>query len=439
LAQTYPDKEIIVVNDGSTDDPLGILSEYSVRVIHQKNAGVSAARNAGVKASRGDYAIILDGDDYLDPQYIEKTLPLMEDGVAAVCTDIQYFGDSKALQKTIIPTVKEWKKGNTVACTALFRRQPLLDIRYNTSLFAYEDWNLWLDLVERGWDIAVLNEPLFHYRVKNKVSDSFALQGRMKHEELVQAIRQLHPKLYNEKQVTNIVVLSKFPDIFAKCRESIEKFAPNANKILVRDGDDIIPPAGWTTVEGIKPFCYSRNANLGIQACKNSGDILLCNDDVTFIHDGTLEALQAYMDSNPKVGVLSPKVIGGVANRLQNSLVPEDGLSKYYLAFVCVLLRRSAINKVGLLDERFTTYGGDDVDYCRQMFKAGYQFAVTKTATIRHGHGAYSASSSYQREFGDRQAAMQEESAKVYQDKWGDLLFEWGNPTIRPYGRPPVR
>lgn len=74
INQTYKDFEVIIVNDGSTDNGVEIIKQYftdtRIRIINQKNAGVSAARNKGVDESNGDWIAFLDGDDEWHPEYL---------------------------------------------------------------------------------------------------------------------------------------------------------------------------------------------------------------------------------------------------------------------------------------------------------------------------------------------------------------------------------
>lgn len=85
LNSTYQDLEVILVDDGSPDGCGAICDRYAakdsrVRVIHQPNQGVSAARNAGLDAAKGEYIMMLDGDDLIHPQSLERNLKALESG-----------------------------------------------------------------------------------------------------------------------------------------------------------------------------------------------------------------------------------------------------------------------------------------------------------------------------------------------------------------------
>lgn len=107
LAQTYQDFEVVVVDDGSTDEGAAIVERYAdprMRLIHQANAGVSAARNKGIAESKGEYVAFLDADDEWSPEYLKVQSQLTE--MYPLCdvfaTNYQFRGPSGNMVPTIL-------------------------------------------------------------------------------------------------------------------------------------------------------------------------------------------------------------------------------------------------------------------------------------------------------------------------------------------------
>ena len=84
LAQTYPDYEAVIVNDGSTDDTEQVIASYRASLgdrlvyVKQANGGLANARNAGLRVARGRYIALLDSDDLWAPEFLAKMLALLE-------------------------------------------------------------------------------------------------------------------------------------------------------------------------------------------------------------------------------------------------------------------------------------------------------------------------------------------------------------------------
>lgn len=99
LAQTYPDWELILVDDGSKDGSADIIDGYAasdtrIKAIHQENAGPGMARNRGIEDASGDYITFLDSDDYLSDDFYEQMRPLMEQAADCIIFDYQFVSDS---------------------------------------------------------------------------------------------------------------------------------------------------------------------------------------------------------------------------------------------------------------------------------------------------------------------------------------------------------
>ena len=79
LEQTYKNIEIIVVNDGSDDNTLEMAKQYNIIVLDKENGGVSSARNSGLNKATGDYICFVDADDYVEKNYIESVVNILNE------------------------------------------------------------------------------------------------------------------------------------------------------------------------------------------------------------------------------------------------------------------------------------------------------------------------------------------------------------------------
>jgi glycosyltransferase involved in cell wall biosynthesis len=180
LAQTYPAIEIIVVDDGSTDDTKKVMKQYVGRVtyIRQDNQGLAAARNTGIRASSGQYINVLDDDDFFMPTKIERQVQVLDTqpDTALVNCGHYYVNEKGALLYKVIPspgtdTLKELVCGCFIVAHApLIRRQCLDEIGLfdqNLPWFGKycEDWDLWLRMARSGYRFVHIQEPLCAYRI----------------------------------------------------------------------------------------------------------------------------------------------------------------------------------------------------------------------------------------------------------------------------------
>lgn len=197
LAQTVP-CEVIVVDDGSTDNTRAILMEYEdkVKVIHQVNKGLASARNTAIMNATGDYFLPLDSDDLLEPTCAERILKVAEDTNAdVIAPSFQTFGEQSQLMLLIMrPTVQDFKAGNRLGYCSAIKMSVLKEVGgYSPRMtWGYEDLALWYDLLKRQKFIVTIPEPLWKYRVR---SGSMVTVAQQHHAELMAQIAKDNPGL----------------------------------------------------------------------------------------------------------------------------------------------------------------------------------------------------------------------------------------------------
>jgi hypothetical protein len=199
------DVEVVVVNDGSTDpDTVGVLHELAARgiaVVHQDNAGLSAARMAGVRATRAPYLYNLDADDLAAPEALAGMADLLDahPDVAVCFGDYLEFGDSELI-RAVPDTIDPYRIAytNEYPVTALFRRSALQSAGGWQHLGAgYEDWRLWMTFAERGLRGVHAGAGILTFR-KRVHGGRMLTAAKAEHRALYQALRREHPGLFGQ-------------------------------------------------------------------------------------------------------------------------------------------------------------------------------------------------------------------------------------------------
>lgn len=200
LDQTVKAHEIIVIDDGSTDNSLAIARSYEsegIKVISQVNKGLSSARNTGIMNATGDYILPLDADDMLLENAIEKITKVAKKTNADIISP--YFKCFGLAQDEIIlmenPTIEDFKTANRIGYCSCIRRSVLLEVGgYNPKMvLGFEDYDLWFDLLKRGKKLVTIPEVLWLYRIKE---DSMYKNAQKHEKELLAQIKINHPEIY---------------------------------------------------------------------------------------------------------------------------------------------------------------------------------------------------------------------------------------------------
>lgn len=175
ITQTYQDFEIIIVNDGSTDEfTNNLLSNYSkpkTRVLTTENQGLPSARNNGILVSTGEYVCCLDADDKYHPEFLEKTVKVLNDDAIKkfgfVTTWMELFGEKSGILEASDYKPYVLSFANVVHVASLYRKECWTKKGgYSTNLLGYQDWDFWIYLIADGYQWHCIHLPLFCYRVR---------------------------------------------------------------------------------------------------------------------------------------------------------------------------------------------------------------------------------------------------------------------------------
>ncbi|MBU1863052.1 MAG: glycosyltransferase, partial [Candidatus Omnitrophica bacterium] len=216
FSQTFKNFEVIVVDDGSTDNTGEVVKLYNreVKYIYKKNGGSATARNVGIKAARGEYVAFLDADDLWIENKLEEQLKVLENNTDLVWTytNVVMFGEEN---KNILyrpRTARKFLNGDILqhllledfipSPTPILKRSVFDEIGYfDETLMRSEDWDLWIRIAEKH-PVYYTKYPLAMYRShpfnKSSISDlQVTLKNRVRIIE--NAVKRAPERLLNLK------------------------------------------------------------------------------------------------------------------------------------------------------------------------------------------------------------------------------------------------
>lgn len=216
-----------------------------------------------------------------------------------------------------------------------------------------------------------------------------------------------------------VIIPSADTSNLERCVAAVRRHEPQIPITVVSDGLKFEAVRGLAdqVIEGVKPFVYARNINLGIRAARLQYEpdaYVLLNDDAQLLTPGGFTALGQEAAARPEYGIISA-VTNSAGNPNQYSRGSGFRDEPKMVCFVCVLVTAVALNRAGALDERFIHYGWEDNDLCRRVRACGLRLGISESCYVDH----LSLRSTFR---GDPyKGADITRGAAIYRAKWGDL------------------
>ena len=200
INQSYKNLEIILINDGSTDNSKQICRKYLAKdsriiYIEKENGGVVAARNDGIAKATGEYILPVDSDDIIEKTYIEKAVDIItkNDKIGIVYCKAEFIGAKTGYWDLPEFTIANILKDNCIFATALFKRTDWIKVGGYKEYVknSTEDYDFWLSLIENGSKVYRIPEILFKYRIRENSRSTKAQYDKA-------AIIKFHKQLYQD-------------------------------------------------------------------------------------------------------------------------------------------------------------------------------------------------------------------------------------------------
>lgn len=260
INQDFLDYELILIDDGSTDGSASICDQYSlinenIKVIHQSNSGVSAARNRGIQVAEGDYLLFLDGDDFLLDNVLNKINRILNDkDYDIILASMSFYHmESKTFNNPIKDDkfyigdnitdeiIRRYQIGHMVtnSVTNVYKRSFLIGnkISFNTGFISGEDLDFCSQFFLNKASYLSCNIPLCAYRINREGSVTTNLTAKALSSQFSVYIKWFH-YFYDSKLITNdkynlccfyaemfVTKISGILNVEKDCRKDLVKIA----------------------------------------------------------------------------------------------------------------------------------------------------------------------------------------------------------------------
>lgn len=247
LSQTYEDFEILIIDDGSTDNSHLILQKYEghsqIRIILQENQRVIKTRNRAIEEANGDLIVQLDGDDVLFGDFVKVAAQefLTDSGSKIIYGNTFFIGAKQGKWELGTYSLNKQLLTNQIVVSAMFMKQDFLEVGGYSEAFAdgYEDWDFWLNLIQYGSKVVQLDVPMLKYRILETARNNSISSTVLKN--IRATVVEKYPTLY-KKHFPNILELAWELERFKELEQSRQLLLQSKEYKL---GSFILKPFRW--------------------------------------------------------------------------------------------------------------------------------------------------------------------------------------------------
>jgi GT2 family glycosyltransferase/SAM-dependent methyltransferase/Flp pilus assembly protein TadD len=476
LAQSYRDFEVIVVNDGAVDvgaavDALNTDGRITL-IKHDRNRGLAAARNTGLRMARGKYIAYLDDDDRYLPDHLETLVTALRKGLYKVaysdawrvherCERERYVEVGRDLPYSQDFSLPRLLVGNYFPVLCVMHERSCMDEVgfFDESLFAHEDWDLWIRMAEKfpflhikkvtaefTWrtDGSSMTSSTRHtyYRTTDIIYQKYRplaeqFSGVLAAQE--QQLAEFKKQFRSDRFVCSIIIpVYNNLELTKQCLTALASVTTGVDYevILVDNGSTDGTAAFLQTLQGDVRIIrndenrgFAKACNQGAKEARGKYLVFLNND--TIPQSNWLGPLVQEVDGQPDVGIVGSKLLypddtvqhAGVVFSRDGApyhiyrRVPADspavGKRREFQAVTaaCLLIRRDLFEAVGGFDEAFVN-GFEDVDLCLKVRGIGFRVIYQPRSVLIHLEG---------QTLGRK--AGEADNYRLLRERWSNLLW----------------